>query len=151
MNKILVFGANKKNQKYERTIKKQATKIAEILKIKNAVIDIFLIGDGQMRAINKKFRGKNKPTNILSFVEPEKFPHPELKAGKNSSQKFMGEIYLNIGKINDFTGSKKHLKLNELLIHGLLHLLGYIHNTKNDRMKMEKKEETALGKLIFKK
>jgi len=148
MSKISVFSAGKKFQKYESLIKKQAGKIAKVLKIKNSAIDIFLTSNSQMRSINKKFRGKNKPTNILSFVEPKKFPHPELKSGKNSGKNFIGEIYLNINKVSDFTGSKKYLKLDELLVHGLLHLLGYIHNTKNDRMKMEKKEEAILKKLI---
>ncbi len=146
-NKILVFSAEKKFKKFERQTKKQAVKIVNVLKIKNSAIDIFLTSNDQIRPINKKFRGKNKPTNILSFVEPKKFPHPELKTGKKSKKKFIGEIYLNINEISDFTGSKKHLKLNELLVHGLLHLLGYIHNTKNDRMKMEKLEKVILSKI----
>ncbi|MCR4275364.1 MAG: rRNA maturation RNase YbeY [Candidatus Wolfebacteria bacterium] len=146
-SRISVFSAEKKFQKYESLIKKQAVKIAKILKIKNSAIDIFLIGDSQIRSINKKFRGKNKPTNILSFVEPKKFPHPELKSVKGSVKNFIGEIYLNIDTVNDFTGLKEHLKLDNLLAHGLLHLLGYIHNTKNDRMKMEKKEKWLIGKL----
>jgi len=150
INKISVFSAGKKFQKYERLIKKRANKIAKTVEIKNSAIDIFLTSDSQMRSINRKFRGKNKATNILSFVEPKNFPHPELKGKKNSGKNFLGEIYLNINKISDFTGAKKHLKLDNLLVHGLLHLLGYIHNTKNDRMKMEKEEKAILKKLIFK-
>jgi len=150
-NKIVVSSAGKKFQKYESLIKKQAGKIAKVLKIKNSAIDIFLTSDSQTRSINKKFRGENKPTNILSFVEPKKFPHPELKEGRNSGKNFIGEIYLDINKVKDFTNLKEHLKLDDLLVHGLLHLLGYIHNTKNDRMKMEKKEEAILKKLISKK
>ena len=146
-NKIAVSDVGKKFKKYESLIKKQAVKIVNVLKIKNSAIDIFLTSNGQIRLINKKFRGKNKPTNILSFVEPKNFPHPELKIRKNSKKIFIGEIYLNIDKVKEFTGSKEHLKLNELLTHGLLHLLGYIHNTKNDRMKMEKLEKVILSKI----
>jgi len=143
-NKILIFSAGGKFKKFERLVKKRAQDIIKTLKIKNSAIDIFLIGDKQMRLINKKFRGKNKQTNVLSFVEPKKFPHPELKGRKNSGKNFIGEIYLNTNKVNDFTGSKEHLKLDGLLIHGLLHLAGYVHNKKSDRIKMEKKERSVL-------
>ena len=146
--KISVFSAEKKFEKFEKTTKKRAEKILKTLKIKNAAVEINLINNSKMRLINKKFRGKNMATNILSFVESKNFPHPELKRGKSGPKnRFLGEIYLNINKVADFSGNKSHLGLDQLLAHGLLHLLGYIHNTKNDRMKMERKERGVLSRI----
>lgn len=81
-----------------------------------------------MKFLNKKFRNENKTTSVLTFVEPKNFPHPE------SPLKFLGEIYLNSGYLN-----KKNLA--SLIAHGLLHLLGFQHKKKNDRIKMEAKEK----------
>src|SRR3989344_5743920 len=55
----------------------------------NAEVEIHLITDEEMRVINKKFCGKDKVTNVLSFEEPKGFPRPE-KGGVN----FLGEVYL---------------------------------------------------------
>ena len=82
-----------------------------------------------MRRLNKEYRGKDKVANVLSFVEPLNFPHPETKT------RFLGEIYLNFIDSDKFVVSCQYL-----LIHAILHLLGYTHKGKSDRMKMEKKE-----------
>lgn len=98
---------------------------------KKGKIDVYLIGGRRMKFLNKKFRGKDKPTNVLSFVNPIGFPSDSL-----------GEVYLNPLFIK-----KNRQDMNLMLIHGVLHILGYDHIKKNDRIKMEKKEEQLLLKL----
>ena len=143
---VEVISLEKKFEKFKKTVKKHAEKILKTLKIKSAVVEINLINDFKMRLINKKFRGKNIATNILSFIEPKNFPHPELKKRKSGPKnRFLGEICLNINKVSDFSENKNHLGLDQLLAHGLLHLLGYVHAKKNDRIKMEKKERRVLS------
>lgn len=134
MNKILVFGLNNKFSKSERKIIGSCRKVLKILKKKNLAIEIYLAGDLEMKRLNMKFRGKNKTANVLSFNEPSNFPRPEFKGLKT-----VGEIWLNL--------DDKKMSINSLLIHGLLHLLGYNHGKKNDRMKMEKLEQMVVEKL----
>ena|SRR3989344_6906509 len=91
----------------------------------NAVVDIFLVGD--------KFMKKN----VLAFPSPKSVPRPDIKG------KMLGEIYLN----------PKYIKNNKesfefILIHGLLHLLGYDHIRKADRIVMEQKENELLATLF---
>ncbi|MBN2197994.1 rRNA maturation RNase YbeY [Candidatus Wolfebacteria bacterium] len=135
MNKISVISLGKNKKEIEEKLKILILKTLKILKKDNVLIDIYLISGIRMKFLNKKFRGKDKTTTILSFVEPRNFILPPSKFRK------LGEIYLNIANI-------KHQELRDkLAVHGVLHLLGYNHNRKSDRIKMEKKEKWIIGKL----
>lgn len=126
-NKIEVVDFEKRFKKFEKVIEKSAEEILKILKKKNVAVEIFLAGNRLMRQLNRKYRGKDKIADVLSFVEPVNFPHPERK------ERFLGEIYLN-------TAMQK-TRHRILLIHAILHLLGYSHKRKSDRIKMGKKEK----------
>jgi rRNA maturation RNase YbeY len=88
--------------------------------------------------------------SVLAFPEPPSFPHPA------SSEKMLGEVYLNrdfaapgslLGARARASTAERYATLGPLLVHGLLHLLGYRHFTKRDTMKM-KKQEKRLWDLI---
>lgn len=134
MNKVIATSLDKRFKGDELAAKKIVLEALKILKEDSALIEIFLIGNKLMRRLNKEFRGKDKATNILSFVEPETFPHPETKS------RYLGEIYLN-------ATAKYKSQAISLLIHGVLHLLGYTHKKRNDRMKMEKMEKYVYHRL----
>ncbi len=100
-------------------------------------IDIFLLKDSEMRRLKKRFLPREKgPANVLSFSEPADWPHPEDR------QERLGEVYLNL----DLTDGMLN-KLTPLLLHGVLHLLGYDHKKKNDRIEMEKLEKEIISKI----
>src|SRR6185503_1668249 len=82
-------------------------------KIKNRPVGLFLLPDGKMRAMKKKFLPREKgPANVLAFSEPKHWPHAESKMPP------LGEIYLN----KKFATEKM---ASLLIVHGVLHLLGY--------------------------
>jgi probable rRNA maturation factor len=136
MNNIDVIGLTKQAKKFEKPIQKIAVKILKILKKTNVSVEIYLIDNQKMRFLNKKFRGQDKITTILSFEEPRNFVLPPSKARK------IGEIYLNMSKV------KGKMSNVHLLSHGLLHLLGYKHGNKSDRIRMESKEQKLLKLLM---
>ena len=91
-------------------------------------LSIAFVGDEEIKKINKKYRGFNKPTDVLSFC------------GEGD---FFGEIILNYGQIKKQT--KEILEVGDkavekelifILVHGLFHLLGYDDETEEDRLKM---------------
>ncbi len=109
------------------------------------LINVYLAPDELMLQLNKKYRRKEKVADVLSFKFPatygqQKIPYPETELC------FLGEIYLASNLVNkkkDIFGLPVDYGLSvghKLLIHGLLHLLGYTHAKKSDRIKMEKKE-----------
>lgn len=110
-------------------------KILDILGEKKAILEVYAVDDKYMESLNKRFRGKYSSTNVLSFPYPKDFP----RIGLN---KYLGEIYLSPSYI------KRHGEsLEYMLLHGILHLLGFNHEAKGDRIKMESLEKDVLKKL----
>lgn len=101
-------------------------------------VDILLADDAALEALNTQWRGKAKPTDVLSFP-----------AGDNP-ENFLGDIAIAFGvAARDAEMSGKTLvdHLSHLLIHGLLHLLGHDHIEDDEATLMENLERTALAAL----
>lgn len=98
-----------------------------ILRKKNFNLSVVFAPSPMMRRLNKKYRGKNKPANVLSFLLEKNLP------GRQTGS---GEIFLNA----------KEKNLSYLFLHGALHLLGYDHKTNKDAKKMESLEKKILNK-----
>lgn len=86
-------------------------------------LSIVFMEDKEIKKINKKYRGKNKPTNVLSFSLTEK--SGEILLAPDVIKKEAPKFGMNV---KNFTGF--------LIIHGMLHLLGFDHGST-----MESKEE----------
>ncbi|MBI4085981.1 MAG: rRNA maturation RNase YbeY [Candidatus Liptonbacteria bacterium] len=132
----------RKNFQLEKKLRKVSENILKTVDLRKTVrkkADIFLLPHKEMLRLKKKFLPSEKgPPNVLAFPEPKHWPQPEKRGIK------LGEIYLNLdlakGDIRE---------LSRLLIHGVLHLLGYHHKKKSDRMKMEKLEKNVIRKLGY--
>lgn len=111
-----------------------------------------------MRILNNKYRGVDRPTDVLSFPQKEDFRWICKKASRvklstfdNQTRLVLGDIVINLhqakrrAKEHGFTFNEE---LKRLLIHGLLHLIGYDHERGwDDEKKMERKEKELLTKL----
>ena len=105
---------------------------------------LLLSGNKEIKKLNKKFRKKNKTTDILSFPYYEtKETRKRLKLNKNT---YLGDIIINLYKI-DKRESKFRKEFNKLLVHGLVHLLGHRHYKNIDFYKMIKVENKILKQL----
>ena len=114
-----------------------ARSLLKRLKVTGGTLDIFLLKDADIAALKARFIKKRTEPNVLSFKEPLAFPHPELKKGK-----YLGEIYLNKDILK-----REPERAASLLLHGILHLLGYDHEKKTDAKKMEGIEKKILDGL----
>lgn len=99
-------------------------------------LEIYLVSAVAMRKLNKTFRKKDEATDVLSFPVPKHFVLPKLPLRP------IGEIYLAPAYIKS-----QHADMSFLMLHGLLHLLGYDHVHKGDMMKMRRKEKFLMKKL----
>ena len=113
-----------------------ADKILKTLKVKGSTLDIFLLDNNSIMRLKARFINKKTEPNVLAFPEPSHFPHPETK------KKYLGEIYLNKDILK-----KSPDRAKALLLHGILHLLGYDHKKKSDILKMESLEAKLLKKI----
>ena len=111
---------------------------------KNILFTLLLSGDVHIKKLNKKFRKKNKSTDILSFPFYEK---NELKKRlQNDREVYLGDVIINLSKIKDKNNlSNFILELNKLWIHGFTHLLGFDHKKNKDFEKMKKAENKFLS------
>jgi probable rRNA maturation factor len=101
---------------------------------------ILLTDDAEMRGLNRAWRGKDTPTNVLSFPSEDQpdFPGP------------LGDVvlaYETIGAEARNTGISFADHVSHLVIHGLLHLLGFDHVSDDEAERMEAIESAALAAL----
>jgi len=111
-------------------------------------ISITLTGDEQVRALNGEWRGKDKPTNVLSFpMADERDLNRATIAGP---ELLLGDIILARG-ICAAEAAEKGVSVEDhathLIVHGTLHLLGYDHLDDGEAADMEAREVRALGRL----
>ncbi|WP_375637600.1 MULTISPECIES: rRNA maturation RNase YbeY [unclassified Bartonella] len=116
--------------------------------LENVVSEISLLftDDEHMAQINAQWRNKNKSTNVLSFPA---FP---LKAG-NQPGPMLGDIIIARETVvfeAEKEGKTFQDHLTHMIVHGILHLLGYDHETDDEAYKMEKLEREILQKLSIK-
>jgi|SRR5829696_5702913 len=93
-------------------------------------VTVALVSDGRMRSLNRSFRGKDYPTDVLSFPVEQ----PLAGAGK---ARHLGDIVIAIGVARRQAAAAGHAvgtELRVLALHGLLHLLGYDHEMDDGRM-----------------
>ena len=147
MIKIDVFVKDRNWRKYisnpKRHLKSRLKYINNSIQfIKNNKINfsILLAGSNEIKRLNKKFRKKDKITDVLSFPN---YKNLNLKKIKKKDI-YLGDLILNFYKID-----KKNFKkeFDKLWIHGFLHLLGYKHYKNNDYYKMHKLEKKILTKI----
>tara|TARA_B100000686_G_C16756812_1_gene956069 strand:+ start:1517 stop:1987 length:471 start_codon:yes stop_codon:yes gene_type:complete len=152
MIKIDVFIEENSWKKYISNPKKflqKKTKIIKdlipFLKNKNIVFSILLTGNKKIKSFNKKYRNKNKTTDVLSF------PFYEKKELKNKifkdKETYLGDLILNYYKIKKNSKKDFIADFNKLWVHGFLHLLGHKHYKNKDFKKMNKLENIMLRKI----
>ena len=118
-------------------IKSKLTKLSKASNFKNKKQEftIFLTNNKKMKRLNKKFRNKNKTTDILSF------PINNIYKKKN----YIGDMALSFEIINGRSKSSTFsIEFDKMWIHGYLHLNGFDHKKLKDFKKMNKKENLIL-------
>ncbi|MGQ0588456.1 MAG: rRNA maturation RNase YbeY [Sphingosinicella sp.] len=106
-------------------------------------ISVTFTSDEEVRALNAKWRGKDKPTNVLSF--------PMAKEAELASAQLLGDIVLAYGvcaREAEAKGVEVATHAAHLVVHGTLHLLGYDHETSDAQAEeMEETERRALASI----
>lgn len=114
---------------------KVAAKAAEIEKKIKGTVEVAIVGDAEIKKLNRVWRGKNQPTDVLSF---------SWNAGRKMSGDLLGQIVISFPRIR---AQAKEYKVSvkdefaKMLAHGLLHLAGHDHVKDVDAKRMRKLEE----------
>ncbi len=115
-------------------------------KNKKLFFTLLLSGNSEIKKLNKKFRKKNRTTDVLSFPFYRK---EDLRSKiKKNNEVYLGDIIINLYKIKkDKNLSNFKISFNKLWIHGLVHLLGHDHKKNRDFNKMIKIENKLFSYL----
>jgi probable rRNA maturation factor len=107
---------------------------------RHAELSVILTNDRSIRVLNREWRGYDKPTNVLSFPTP---------AGHGGAR-LLGDIVISYETTAaEAKAQRKRFDhhLAHLAVHGLLHLLGYDHESDSDAEAMERRERRVLARL----
>jgi probable rRNA maturation factor len=119
-----------------RKLKKVAQKVLGIVEQDQAELCLVLTGNAEIQGLNAKFRKKDYPTDVLSFPAGDELP---------ARMQLLGDVVISVEKARD-QAKQRGRTLDEeivtLLIHGIVHLLGYDHErSANDARIMDRLEK----------
>jgi probable rRNA maturation factor len=117
----------------------------------DAEISVTIVDDDEIKRLNKRFRGIDKATDVLSF------PCFDFKGGdfsilkKNPHPALLGDIVISIETARTQAKSYGHLLMRELIFlacHAALHLLGFDHATENEEKAMFEKQKKIMSQVF---
>ena len=137
-----VINRHKKYRVNERLVKKIILKILKYIgKPRDTELEVIFLADKAIRPINKTYKRRDAPTDVLSF---------KLDRDEFGSRKFLGEIFISIDRAKENSRRFKADFKEEIVlyvIHGILHLFGYDDEDAASKRRMSKKEKEILGYL----
>ncbi len=110
-------------------------------------VSLLVTNDAEIQALNRQYRGIDRPTDVLSFSQTEgqaSFPRPP------GVPLHLGDIVISYDRVREQAreyGHSERRELAYLAVHGLLHLLGFDHQTEPERQRMRAAEEAALAEI----
>ncbi len=117
-------------------------KTMEFEKIVNPIFSITFVDENEIQRINKEYRHIDKVTDVISFA------FEDNKNFKGEKIRVLGDIFICIPRMMEqanLYGHSEKRELSFLVVHGLLHLLGYDHKTKKEETIMFDKQELILN------
>ena len=122
---------------------RKTVETAELEFEEGAELSVLITGDDRITKLNAQWRGKDNPTNVLSF------PGENLSPG-DSGGNFLGDIAVSVEttqRESELENKSFDDHFTHLIIHGFLHVFGYDHESEEQARQMEGLETKILGQL----
>ena len=123
-------------------IREKVGKVLNALACHEGELSILLVDDPKMTELNQVYRGKAGPTNVLAFPMTE-------EGGQGVASGMLGDIVISVDSAqreSEETGENLENTVYRLLVHGVLHLLGFDHElSTDDALRMEQEQERLLA------
>lgn len=127
-------------------ILRAADVVGELYGVENSELSVTLTDDEHIHALNKKFRGIDRATDVLSFA----FRESDEPAIIGADFDILGDVIISLERAAIQAEEFGHTFLREVIfleVHGLLHLLGYDHIEDDERREMEAEQRFIMDKL----
>lgn len=118
-------------------------------KVADAEVSVSFVTNDRIREINKDYREKDQPTDVISFAMEEP-GDGEVAIQDSGEPRILGDIIISLDRTKEQAADYGHSferELGFLAVHGFLHLLGYDHMTESDEKEMFAKQEVILASL----
>lgn len=128
-----------------RRLKDKAGKILKLLDQHRVDLSLALVGNREIQEFNAKYRNKDRPTDVLSFRSGEKLP---------SGVTLLGDVLISVEQAEiqaEKRGKRLEEEVESLLIHGILHLLGYDHERSNNEARIMRRLERKIRLALCRK
>jgi probable rRNA maturation factor len=122
-----------------RRLRQRACRYLAALGREDAEVSILVVGDAAVRRLNRTWRGKDRPTDVLSF--------PQVSV-TSPGHPLIGDIVISLDtatRVARRDGRTVAAELDRYLAHGLLHLVGYDHQRAEDASLMAAEEDALVG------
>jgi probable rRNA maturation factor len=109
-------------------------------------LSVTFVNNEEIQQINNDYRGKNVPTDVISFAM-EELGEGEIAINVPGAPRMLGDIIISVERAKEQAadyGHSEERELGFLAIHGFLHLLGYDHMEDEDEKEMTEKQEAIL-------
>ncbi len=123
-----------------RRLRQRACRYLVALGREDAEVSILVVGDAAVRRLNRTWRGKDRPTDVLSF--------PQVEVSRAPAHPLLGDIVISLDtatRVARRDGRAVGAELDRYLAHGLLHLVGYDHQRAEDASLMAAEEDALVG------
>lgn len=140
--KFKIYNETDENiKKYEREIKEVLKYAVDKEDVKDVCFNVIIVDDNYIHRLNKDYRGIDRATDVISFALEDE------KNENYTDKRILGDIYISLDKARMQAEEYEHTVDREicfLAVHGLLHLLGYDHQTKEEEKEMFTKQKEIL-------
>ncbi len=138
-----------------RRLRERARRYLSALGRENAELSILVVGDAAIRQLNRTWRGKDRPTDVLSFPlsepghgSPARGTRRQKAASPPRSGSLLGDVVISLDtaiRVSRRDGRPVEIELDRYLAHGLLHLLGHDHRWPGEARRMAAEENALVG------
>lgn len=134
------------SQECARIVVTAAKKVSTLYDVTESEVSITLTDNAHIHELNRKYRGIDRPTDVLSFAFSES-EEPEVTGAAGET---LGDIIISVERAKEQAEEYGHSLRRELAfltVHGMLHLLGYDHMEEQDRIEMEEEQRYVMEAL----
>ncbi|MBA4417914.1 MAG: rRNA maturation RNase YbeY [Syntrophus sp. (in: bacteria)] len=141
---VMIRDSQRSLKANKRPIRQITEDLLTFLKLQDRDLSILFVDNRQIQKMNKKFFGKDQPTNVISFS----YLPPSGAVGPEFPCEIIGDIVISLERAQEEASSLNvpfYERVFALIIHGILHILGFDHvNDSNERRRMRYQEKKLL-------